>query len=243
LIAGERPTRTEQEIARLEKPPEHTRINDIFLGPLERPALKWLAAHTPAWWTPDHYTITGVLGGFIILAGYALSNLHPGFLWLANLGFLVNWVGDSLDGTLARFRDIQRPIYGFYIDHVTDAAMQVLIFTGLGLTPYVSFNVACLALVGYLLLSVLVYVRTCLVGEFKISYGKLGPTEARALAVLLNVVMFVFREQGWPVRLGAFGQLTVNPYDLVVGAIALLILYFFVSTATKEAIRLAKIDR
>jgi phosphatidylglycerophosphate synthase len=227
----------------LDKPPDHTRINDILLGPLERPALQWLAAHTPAWLAPDHYTIAGVVGGFIILAGYALSNLHPGFFWLATLGFVINWIGDSLDGTLARYRNIQRPVYGFYIDHVTDAAMQVLVFTGLGLSPYVTFNVACMALVGYLLLSVLVYVRTCLVGEFKISYGKLGPTEARALAVLLNAAMFFFGEQRYVFRVGDLGQVTVNPYDLAVGTIALLLFYFFLTTATKEAFRLAKEDR
>jgi phosphatidylglycerophosphate synthase len=226
----------------LEKPPAHTRVNDILLGPLERPALQWLAARTPSWWTPDFYTITGVVGGFIILAGYALSNLHPGYFWLATLGFIINWIGDSLDGTLARFRDIQRPVYGFYIDHITDAAMQVLIFTGLGLSPYVTFNVACLALVGYLLLSVLAYVRTVLVGEFKISYGRLGPTEARALAVLLNTAMFFFGEQRWPIRLGDFGPAMVNPYDLSVGAIALLLVSFFITTAAKEALRLAKAD-
>ena len=230
-------------MARLDNFTDHTRINDILLGPLERPALKWLAAHSPAWMTPDHYTITGILGGFIILVGYILSNLNPGFFWLATFGFFINWWGDSLDGTLARFRSIERPVYGFYVDHVTDAAMQVLIFTGLGFSPYVTFNVACLALVGYLLLSVLVYVRTCLVGEFKISYGKLGPTEARALAVLLNTAMFFFGEQLWPLQAGILGRLVLNPYDLAVGGVSLLLLYFFLTTATKEAIRLAREDR
>ncbi len=84
---------------KLRNPKEQIRINDIFLGPLERPALKWLAAHSPRWMTPDIFTFIGILGGVIIFIGYFLSRLHPAFFWLATFGFLVNWYGDSLDGT------------------------------------------------------------------------------------------------------------------------------------------------
>ena len=179
---------------------QHKRVNDILLGPLERPALHWLAAHMPAWVTPDICTAIGVLGALLTMISYGLSNYNPNYLWLASLGFLINWFGDSLDGTLARYRHIERPRYGFYIDHVTDVVCQVMIFLGLGLTPYVSFNIACLALISYLLLSILVYVRTYVAGEFKISYGRLGPTESRALAVLLNTAMYFFRPAKYPVR-------------------------------------------
>ena len=99
----------------------HKRVNDILLGPIERPALNWLAAHMPAWMTPDGLTIIGVIGAVIILVSYGLSNLEPAFLWLASFGFFVNWFGDSLDGTLARYRKIERPKYGFFVDHTVDA--------------------------------------------------------------------------------------------------------------------------
>lgn len=221
----------------------HTRINDILLGPLERPALKWLAVHSPAWMTPDRYTAMGVLGGVIILIGYILSRTHPGYFWLATLGFFINWVGDSMDGTLARHRHIERPVYGFYLDHTTDAMIQVLVFGGLGVSPYVSFNLAMLALVAYLLLSILAYVRTCVVAEFKISYGKLGPTEARAIAVLLNTAMFFFGERVLTISLGGLGSLRTTPYDLAVGAVGGLLLFFFLSTAIQEGKRLAKENR
>src|SRR5687768_16684206 len=174
---------------------KHTRVNDILLGPLERPALHWLAAHMPSWVTPDICTAIGVFGALLTMISYLLSNYNPNYLWLASIGFIINWFGDSLDGTLARFRHIERPRYGYYIDHTTDVVCQVMIFIGLGLTPYVSFNVACLALISYLLLSVLVYIRTYVVREFKISYGKLGPTESRAIAVLLNTAMYFFGMQ------------------------------------------------
>jgi len=135
---------------------------------------------------------------------------------------------------LARYRHIERPRYGYYIDHTIDVVCQVMIFLGLGLTPYISFNVACLALISYLLLSVLVYIRTYVVGEFRISYGKLGPTESRAIAVLLNTAMFFFGMQSI-----TFGQAKISIYDIFVAAIALLLTGFFINTARQEARKLA----
>ena len=213
---------------------QHTRVNDIILGPLERPALQWLAAHTPAWITPDICTAIGVVGALLTSISYGLSNYNPAFLWLASLGFILNWYGDSLDGTLARYRRIERPLYGYFIDHSTDAICQVMIFVGLGLTPYVNFGVACMALIAYLLLSVLVYLRTYVAGEFKISYGGLGPTESRVIAVALNIAMYFFGYQNiGPVAV------PISIYDLVVAAIGLLLFAFFVNTAAHEARRLA----
>jgi phosphatidylglycerophosphate synthase len=218
----------------MNKANQHNRVNDIILGPLERPALQWLAAHMPAWVTPDICTGIGVVGGFTTAIGYGLSNYSAGWLWLASLGFILNWFGDSLDGTLARYRRIERPLYGYYIDHITDAICQVVIILGMGFSPYVSFNIACLALIGYLLLSVLVYVRNYVVGEFKISYGRLGPTEIRVIAILLNTAMYFFGIQNFK-----FIGATFSIYDIVVAVIALLLFSFFINTAAREARRLA----
>jgi phosphatidylglycerophosphate synthase len=162
------------------------------------------------------------------------------FLWLASFGFFLNWFGDSLDGTLARHRHIERPVFGFFVDHVTDAFSAAIIFLGLGLTPYVSFNIACLALISYLLLCVLVFLRTSVVGEFKISYSYLGPTEIRVVAVLLNTAMYFGGIWIFPLDFGALGELTLTSYDLMVLMIALLLFAFFLVTAIQETIRLAK---
>lgn len=219
---------------------QHRRINDILLGPLERPTLKWLAAHMPAWVTPDICTLIGVFGSLGITLSYLLSIYDRTFLWLASLGFIINWLGDSLDGTLARYRHIERPVFGFFVDHVTDAFSVTVVFLGLGLTPYVSFNVACLALIAYLLLCVLVFVRTSVVGEFKISYGKLGPTEIRVLAILLNTAMYFGGVITFSVKTGSLSQISFTPYDLILALIALLILSFFLITAIQDTRRLAK---
>ncbi len=219
------------------------RVNNILLGWFERPALQWLAAHSPRWMTPDGYTAIGILGSLTAFVGYLLSGLHPAFFWLATLGFLINWYGDSLDGTLARFRHIERPIYGFFSDHVIDVVSVVLFFIGLGLSPYVTFDVACLTLIVFLMMFALVFLRTCVFGEFKISYGMLGATEARALAILLNTAMFFFGRRLWPISLGAVALFNVNPYDLCIAAIGLILLFFFVTTAWQESARLAKAGR
>ena len=213
---------------------QHKRVNDILLGPLERPALQWMAARMPVWITPDICTAIGVGGAFITLLGYILSNVYPVFLWLASLGFLINWFGDSLDGTLARQRHIERPLYGYFVDHTTDAITQILIFCGLGLSPYVSFSIASLALIGYLVMCIVTYLRTSVSGEFRISYGRLGPTESRVVAVLLNVAMYFLGIQAI-----LLNQLTVSIYDLFVLTFALALFGFFLNTAWQETRRLA----
>ncbi len=218
---------------------KHVRINDILLGPLERPALRWLAAHMPAWVTPDICTATGVLGALLVSIAYILTNLDRNFFWLASFGFLVNWLGDSLDGTLARYRRIERPRFGFYIDHTTDTFSQAVIFLGLGLSPYVSFGVACLALIGFYMMAILVYVRTCVVGEFRISYGRLGPTEIRVIAVLLNTAIFFFgtRTVAWTI---VNSHLVFSVYDIAVSVVAVLLFSFFFDNAWKQARLLSK---
>src|SRR4030042_4699238 len=190
---------------------DHKRVNDILLGPLERPALQWLAAHLPAWATPDMMTVIGILGALIIILSYGLSQFHPSFLWIASLGFVISWFGDSLDGTLARYRHIERPKYGFFIDHVTDGLTEIIIVLGLGLSPYISFSVASLCCIAYLAMSVLVYVRMNVMGEFKISYGKLGPTEVRLIAIGFNTGMFFGGLTTFSLNLG-FVTLAINPY-------------------------------
>ncbi|MCJ7659396.1 MAG: CDP-alcohol phosphatidyltransferase family protein [Anaerolineales bacterium] len=216
---------------------DHERVNDILLGPLERPALQWLAAHMPAWMTPDILTGIGTFGAVLIAVSYWLTNYSEWFLWFASLGFVINWFGDSLDGTLARFRKIERPKYGFFIDHTVDALNETIIFLGFGLSPYLRFEIACLALIGYLLMSVLVYVSTAVSGVFKISDGKLGPTEIRAIAILINVFIFFFGNPS--INLPTGGTTVI---DLAVLIIALALFLIFIGSSLQQARQLAKED-
>ncbi len=169
---------------------KHQRVNDILLGPLERPALKWFSEHMPGWVTPDILTGLGLAAAAVTMVGYALTHVHPGFLWLASFGIFLNWFGDSLDGTLARYRHIERPRYGFFIDHIVDAVAQLMVFLGFAMSIYVRFDVAMLGLIVYYLMDILVLSRMSVQGIFKISYGKFGPTEMRAIVILANTVLF-----------------------------------------------------
>ncbi len=217
---------------------KHKRENDILLGFLERPALKWLAAHVPACVNPDTMTWLGVLASILIFVSYILTHISPAFLWLASLGFILNWVGDSLDGTLARYRHIERPRYGFLVDHWVDALSALLIFIGLGLSPYVDLVVACMGVIGYLLVSIMVYLITYVTDVFQITNMRLGPTEIRLLAILANTAIFFI---GNPIfNIPVFGPTTL--YSLLVGFVAIvLFLYFMINTGI-QARRLALLD-
>ena len=169
---------------------EHVRINDIFVGPLERPALQFFAKNMPAWVTPDILTIIGIIGALIIAGGYILSSNNFAFLWLASLGYFINWFGDSMDGTLARYRKIERPRYGYYVDHIVDIVNEFFVIMALGISSLVNFEIAALALIGYLMLSAHTFLRTYVDDVFQISFGKLGPTEVRVIIVLINTIVF-----------------------------------------------------
>lgn len=216
----------------------HTRVNDILLASLEKPTLQWLAARMPSWVNPDMLTGMGILGAVMIFVGYLFSNQASEFLWLANLGFALNWFGDSLDGTLARYRKIERPKYGFFVDHTVDSFNEVLIVIGLGLSPYVTFSIACLGLIGYLLMSILVYIRTYVYGVFQISYGKFGPTEVRVILILLNTVMFF-----WGIPQVKLPSVLGTVYDIPIALMAIVLLYLYTVGSIKDAVKLAKLDR
>jgi phosphatidylglycerophosphate synthase len=219
----------------MSEPKPHQRVNDILLGPLERPALQWLAEHMPSWITPDVLTAIGIFGSLMTFAGYWASASAAAFLWLASLGLVVNWFGDSLDGTLARYRKIERPKFGFFIDHTMDAISETLIVFGLGLSPFVTFEVAAVALIGYLLMSVLVYVRTYVTGEFRISYGRLGPTEVRLIIILFNAVLFFVGVRDVTLWFG-----DVSIYDFAIGGLGVALIVVFLVSTTLEARQLAK---
>ncbi|MFH1574073.1 MAG: CDP-alcohol phosphatidyltransferase family protein [Acidobacteriota bacterium] len=165
------------------------RIQDSFLAKVEKRALYWLAARMPYRITPDHLTLIGL--GALVLCGafYFASRSGPGWLHLVNLLLVINWFGDSLDGTLARYRNRQRPRYGFYVDHITDAVGTLALLTGLGLSGYMSERVAFALLALYLLLSINSYLWVYAMGKFHLSFWKFSPTELRLLLIVGNLVL------------------------------------------------------
>lgn len=161
----------------------HVRINNSFLARCERRILLWLAARAPGWVTPDRLTIFGVIGAILVLVGFAASNISSWFVLSAILGLSINWLGDSLDGTLARYRNIERPDFGYFLDHSCDLISQTFIFIGLGLSPYFTIFSGLLALAMYLLMTSFTYLKVLILKTHNLSYYGIGATELRLLVI------------------------------------------------------------
>ncbi|HKP11868.1 MAG TPA: CDP-alcohol phosphatidyltransferase family protein [Blastocatellia bacterium] len=167
------------------------RLQASLTAKVERKALNYLAARLPRWVNSDHLTMLGLMAMVAAGACYAAARWWPPAILIVNLWLAVNWFGDSLDGTLARLRNRQRPRYGFYVDHIVDALGILAILCGLALSGYMSWVVALAFLVAYFLLSIDVYLATYTIGAFRMAYCKLGPTELRILLAVGNVAAFL----------------------------------------------------
>jgi archaetidylinositol phosphate synthase len=187
-----------------------TRIQESITSGVERMALLWLAARMPCWVTSDQLTLLGFLAMLMAGASYLLARWHPVGLLLATACLALNWFGDSLDGTLARVRNRQRPRYGFYVDHTVDSFGALFLMTGLAASTYVDWRIAMGMLIAFLLLSIESYLASYTLGIFRLSFAKFGPTEIRILLALGNVVLWFrpeMRIPGLPYRLLDFGGL------------------------------------
>ena len=167
------------------------RIQESFTARLERRALVWMAERMPTWINSDHLTLLGTLGMVLAGGSYLYARWNRIGLLLVILFLALNWFGDSLDGTLARVRNRQRPRYGFYVDHIVDAFGALSLMLGLAFSGYIHAWVAVGMLISFLLLSIEVHLATYTLGKFQMSYWKFGPTEIRILLAIGNVRLFV----------------------------------------------------
>jgi archaetidylinositol phosphate synthase len=165
------------------------RINRSLTAGMEKRALTWMAERAPRWVTSDGLTLLGLLaqigaGGF-----YALSRYNDGWLAGVIVCIVLNWFGDSMDGTLARVRNQQRPRYGFYVDHMVDILGATALMCGLGFSGFVHWQVALAMLIAFLLLSAESYLATYTLSSFQMSQGIFGPTEIRILLIVGNLAL------------------------------------------------------
>ena len=226
------------------KQEQSMRIQTSVLNAAEKRVLVWLARQQPRWMTSDILTAIGVVGAAVVAAGYVLSNIHIGWLWLSSLGYAINWYGDSLDGTLARVRGTQRPIYGFYLDHNIDGITMAIMCIGAGLSSMLNLYIAMAVLAVYLLLSISVYINAHLRGEFKLTYAGMGPTEFRLIMVVVNTLFILIAPlRTWalhltisniPMRLGVF--------DIIGVAILAVLIIIYLNNFKHDADTYAKID-
>lgn len=216
------------------------RIQTSFLNGMEKKALVWLAGRQPQWVTSDMLTVVGVIGAFLTGLGFALTHYGIGWLWLSSAGLALNWYGDSLDGTLARVRNRQRPLYGYYLDHTVDCVNEAFMFVGAGLSPLVDLNLALAVFILYLFLTVNVSINAHLKSEFRLTYAKLGPTEFRLIIILLNTLLILF-----PGLLGFSAELCGHRFstlDIVALVLIVMLSLIYLFTVLADVRHYASID-
>src|SRR6202163_4677304 len=207
---------------------EIRRIQDSWLAGREQWALIRLAAQTPEWIGPDHLTALGLVAQIGAGICYTLAGSNKYALLGVIACLALNWLGDSLDGTLARVRNRQGPRYGFYVDHMSDSFGAVALMGGLAISGYMSPEVAIGLLIAFLMLSLQTYLATHTLGEFRLSFWRFGPTELRILLAIGNGVLF------WKPRVRFFGgQYRLFDVGGTIGLIGMtLILVFFTAQNT-----------
>jgi archaetidylinositol phosphate synthase len=202
------------------------RVQESALAAGEKRLLIWMAERTPAWINSDHLTIIGFVAQLLTGLSYAMSRSSKLGL-VVGIGFLaLNWLGDSLDGTLARVRQKQRPRYGFYVDHILDSIGSVALMGGLGLSGYMSPAIAITLLVLFLLLSIQSYLATYTLGEFRMSFWSFGPTELRLLLAVGNLALL-----RWPTVLHGHRLFDIGGAIGIAGMTAMLIFFTAKNTA------------
>ncbi len=219
----------------LERSVEATREPSFLLAKPEKRLLRWIAARLPRWVLPDDLTALGVLAALGVGVAYQLSNDSIDWLWVASGLLVAQWLGDSLDGTLARVRGIERPTYGYYLDHLVDAIATAAIGIGLGLSPLMLLSIGTLIVVAYLILSINVYLESYAFGRFSIGYGWIGPTEVRLVLIALNTT----------VALGAgldfdLVDVDLTVFDLIGLAIAVTLITLLLGRAARNLRELAR---
>lgn len=223
------------------------RTNDILLGPLERPALAFFARHMPKWVNSDMLTVLGLLGSVLAAVAYAVVGTgevksNP-WLFVASLGFVINWFGDSLDGTLARYRNVSRPNYGYYTDHAIDGITTLLVFGGIGLSGIARFDVSLIAMCAWLLLMMQVFLKTHATGIFEMTSVKIGPTEMRLIIIILNTVVYFVGAGGALFEVTLASQvIPVNTGTLVLAIFAVLFLGYYIYQVITTGSQLAYED-
>jgi len=167
------------------------RVHKALTADVEKRALVWMAERTPLSVNSDHLTGLGFIAQLLAGVSYALAARYPLALLLASFFLALNWVGDSLDGTLARVRHQQRPRYGFYVDHMADTFGALALMAGLACSGYLHWQIAAGMLACFYILSIESYLTTYTMGHFHLSQSIFGPTEIRILLIIGNTVLLV----------------------------------------------------
>ncbi len=208
----------------------HIREHRSVLAAAEKRTLVWIAERLPRWINSDHLTALGAFAMVGTGAAFAAASLAPWFLLFVPITLAINWFGDSLDGTVARVRNAQRPRYGYYLDHVVDVANTAVLFSGLAVSGLASPWIACALLVTYLMVAAESFLATHSLGVFRISFAGIGPTELRIL-LSIGALAVIVKPMVNPFGLGAFQLFDVGGLVGAVGMLGVFVLNMTRNTA------------
>lgn len=213
-------------------------INTGITAKIEERAKEWICPRLPMWVTPDLLTGIGVIGYILTAIGFIFGFMNRYYLILVVLGLIINWFGDSFDGSIARYRKKTRPNFGYYIDHIIDSVSVLIFSLGLGLSGYVKIEIALIFGIMYLLIMAHVELVTYVQNEFKYSMGLVGPTEMRIIAIIFTTVIFFL-----PVRyFDVLGHM-LTQYDFVVLGMSLIMFVVVIVSILQKGVELDRIDR
>jgi phosphatidylglycerophosphate synthase len=212
-------------------------VNTAITANIEEKSKKFICPRIPTWMKPDHLTIIGVVGIIITSAGFLLGFFNRYYLLLISLGLIINWFGDSFDGTIARYRKRTRPNYGYYIDKIVDAVVLMILSLGIGLSGFVKIEIALLFLAMYLGLMLHVDLVVHVENKAQNSFGLVGPTEIRIIGVIGSIVMFFM-----PINYYDMWGHIVTQYDFALLGISLIMFFMLLVNIIKEGIKLHKED-
>jgi archaetidylinositol phosphate synthase len=212
-------------------------INTAITARVEEKLKGIICPRIPEWMGPDHLTLIGIIGIIIVSVGFPLGFINRYYLALVPLGLIINWFGDSFDGSIARYRKRTRPNYGYYIDKIVDAIVVIIFALGLGLSGFVRIEVAlllsCIYLAFMLNVDLLIYVK----GICKNSFGWFGPTEMRIVGIIVAIVMFFL-----PVKTYEIYGYLVSQYDIVVLVLSVLMFLILIVDIIKNGLKLHRED-
>jgi archaetidylinositol phosphate synthase len=216
---------------------EQEAVNTALTAKIEEKSKEYICPRIPKWLGPDHLTLVGILGILMVAFGFFFGFTNKYYLILVIFGLIINWFGDSFDGSIARYRKRTRPNYGYYIDKIVDSIVMIIFGLGLGLSGFVRIEVSllmtCIYLAMMLNVDLLVYVE----GKSKNSFGLFGPTEIRIIGIIVAIVMFFL-----PVNYYDIYGYTVTQYDLSVGGLSVIMFLMLIFSIISKGIELHKKD-
>lgn len=216
-----------------EEKPKYTRIIDTITGPWEKRNLPKMAAALPQWVTPDLLTLLGLIAAVLIFTGYILTWYSKWWILLTNFALVLHWYGDSLDGTLARVRKIERERYGYFVDHTCDVITIFLLCIGLGFSPFANIATGLLLATTYFALNIYVHIATYTENTFQLSYSFCGPTEVRIVVIIANSIAVL-----WNPLIGTFQGFNITVMDIACLLLSLIFILIFFVVSIKDAIKL-----